>query len=197
MTYTETGLELIAGAVVSGTKVCFNRIVLTADASRSAGAYVYDLKVASVTRKDATSVELKAVTDNQGFKGDYYFNQIDVFAAAADGREVLFCFERSEASPVYIPRYDGRKVVSEICVNIIVSSSETVQLVGAEGVYVLRSDFEEYMEQKSNFVVIAKGESMPEDRPPNTWYLKVTDSQSIAAAGTLKVSPLMGIKVIG
>lgn len=196
MTYTETGLALIVGAVASGTKIRFSKVVLTADASRSAGAYVYNLEVASVTCKDATSVELKAVTDNQNFKGDYYFNQIDVYAAAVDGREVLFCFERSEASPVYIPRYDGRKVQSEICVRIVVSSSETVQLAGDDGAYVLRSDLEKRMEQKSNLVVIAEGESIPESGPVNTWYLKVTDRQSLATAETLKVSPLMGIKVV-
>lgn len=196
MTYTETGLALIAGAVASGKKIKFNKVVLTADASRSAGAYVYELGVASVICKDAASVELKAVTDNRGFKGDYYFNQIDVYAAAADGQEVLFCFERSEASPVYIPRYDGRKVQSEICVRIIVSSSEAVQLAGGDGAYVLQSDFEDRMAQKSNLVVVAEGESIPESGPVNTWYLKVTDRQSIATAETLKVSPLMGIKVV-
>lgn len=53
-------------------------------------------------------------------------------------------------------------------------------------------------EDKINLVVIPDGEDIPvAERKANTWYLKVTDQQTISSGDeTITVSPNMGIKVL-
>lgn len=147
MTYTETGIALLAAAIETGEKIQFTRVDLIADPDRSAGELTHQADIALVTKKGDTTIIIKAVTDNFNFTGDYYFNQVNVYASGADGQDILFCFQRSVTCPVYIPKYDGRPVQNEISVYITVASTDAVSIVN-DGVYVLQSDFEERMLQK-------------------------------------------------
>lgn len=155
MTYTETGLALMAAAIEAGTQIQFKRVELIADPERSAGELVHETDIASVKKKDSTTIIVKAVTDNYNFTGDYYFNKINVYVCGADDQEILFCFQKSTTCPFYIPQYDGRPVQNEISIYITVASTDAVSIVN-DGVYVLQTDFEERMLQKIDVAAIVQ-----------------------------------------
>lgn len=195
MTYTETGLALLASSAASGSKILFTRIELMADPERSPGELTYPAEIESVTIRGSTSVLLKAYLDNTGFEEDYYFNSIKVYAENETGNEVLFCFQKSETCPFYIPKDEGgRPVLTEISINVTVTSTELIR-IEFDGKYVLQTDFEKRMDMKSHIVVATAGQ-MPEKREPNTFYLKVTERQTIGSADNLKVSPNMGLCIL-
>lgn len=194
MTYTETGQSLIVSAITLGEQIRFSRVVLIADPERSGAELEYQMDIATVDKRDSKTIVIKAITDNYDFTSDYYFNQINVYASGEDGEELLFCFQKSVTCPFYIPKYDGRPVKNEISIYIAVSTTDVID-VSNDGVYVLRTEFTEQMRNKSNIVVVMPEETMPE-RKTNTWYLKVTDKQAIAASDNIKVSPSMAIKLV-
>lgn len=155
MTYTETGLALMAAAIEAGTQIQFKRVELIADPERSAGELVHETDIASVKKKDSTTIIVKAVTDNYNFTGDYYFNKVNVYACGADDEEILFCFQKSTTCPIYIPQYDGRPVQNEISIYITVASTDAISIAN-DGVYVLQTDFEERMLQKIDVAAIVQ-----------------------------------------
>ena len=155
MTYTETGLSLIADAVASGKQVKITRIELIADPERSEGELTHNAEIASVEKYNNTTIDIKAVTDNYNFKKDYFFNRVNVYATGADGQEVLFCFQHTKTCPIYIPAYDGRTIQNEIKIRLNVTSADVVDIVN-DGVYVLRTDFEKELAKKINIADIVQ-----------------------------------------
>ncbi len=155
MTYTETGLSLIADAVASGKQVKITRIELIADPERSEGELTHNAEIASVEKYNNTTIDIKVVTDNYNFKKDYFFNRVNVYATGADGQEVLFCFQHTKTCPIYIPAYDGRTIQNEIKIRLNVTSADVVDIVN-DGVYVLRTDFEKELAKKINIADIVQ-----------------------------------------
>lgn len=192
MTYTEDGIGLINDAVASGTKVNISKVRLIADPERSDGPLTYDITSMAVEKKDDRTLVIKIAIDNHDFAGDYYFGEIYVYAVDRDGTELLFCFERTGTCPVYIPQFDGRPVKSEIDIYLTVANADAIEI--QDGIYVLQADFEERMKNTCNIQVIQKDEEVI--RSKNTWYLRVTGSQMVTEANNLKVSPLMGIRIV-
>lgn len=193
MTYTESGLALMAAAVTDGIQIRFVRIELIADPERSQGTLKHEADIESVSRRDSTTILIKAVTDNYGFTKDYYFNQINVYAAGGDGAEVLFCFQKSTTCPFYIPQYDGRPVQNEIRIHITMAAAETVHLSN-EGMYVLQSDFEDLKQtvlEKARIIIT--NETPMSRRIENVMYLRVTGRKKLNSGNGLRVSTNMGI----
>lgn len=197
MTYTENGLALVTEAIRTGVQIRFKKVELIADPQRSGGDLKHEAAVEAVTKKDNTTILIKATTDNYGFEKDYYFNQINIYADGNDGREILFCFQKSATCPFYIPQFDGSPVQNEISIYITLASSDVVYLSN-DGLYVLRSDFEKLESTvfgKAKIVVIKEDVPVAQ-REKNTFYLKVTDKQSVGVNESIKVSPNMAIKVV-
>ena len=194
MTYTEAGIQLMNEAMVQDTKIRIKKIQLVADPVRSASELTYDIESISV-EKQTDCVVAKAVTDNNNFKDDYYFNGIYVYVENLSGKEILFCYQKTENCPVYIPKFDGRPVKSEISVFMKLSNTDNIEI--QDGIYVLQTDFEKRMKETCNIKVISENETVKSDGK-NTWYLRVTKKQPIQSgiSKTLKVSPYMGIKVV-
>lgn len=155
MTYTEGGLALMAAAIAGGTQIQFSNVELIADPERSAGSLIHSADIASVSKKDGTTILIKAVTDNFEFTDDYYFNQINVYAKDAADQDILFCFQKSVTCPFYMPKFDGRPVQNEISIYITVTSADAVDIKN-DGVYVLQTEFEERMLKKINVTDIVQ-----------------------------------------
>ena len=142
LNYTENGNALITDAIANGYKIKFTKIELVADPERSGGELTHTIDIVSASKIDNTTILLKTATDNYGFEHEYYFNLINVYASGQTEEEVLFCYQKSTTCPVYIPVYDGRPIQNEISIYIVVASVDAVNLQ-LDGVYVLRSDFED------------------------------------------------------
>ncbi|WP_283681206.1 hypothetical protein [Parablautia sp. Marseille-Q6255] len=192
MNYTEKGNALIMDAIANGKQIRFTRIELVADTERSGGELTHTIDIVSVSEYDATTIQIRAVTDNYDFKQEYYFNLINVYASSSDGEEVLFCYQKSATCPVYIPVFDGRPIQNEISIYVVVVSVDAVNLQ-IDGVYVLKSEFDAQMRNKSNIVVVQKGEIVPESPPENTWFFVVSDKQDITESETIRASSNMGL----
>lgn len=192
MNYTERGNALIMDAIANGEQIRFTKIELVADPERSGGELTHTIDIVSVSKYDATRIQIRAVTDNYDFKQEYYFNLINVYASGKSGNEILFCYQKSETCPVYIPVFDGRPIQNEISIYVVVASVDAVNLQ-IDGVYVLKSEFDAQMRNKSNIVVIQKGEVVPESPPENTWFFVVSDKQSVTKPETIQASSNMGV----
>lgn len=192
MNYTEKGNALMMDAIAKGEQIRFTKIELVADPERSGGELTHAIDIVSAAKYDATTIQIRAVTDNYNFVQEYYFNLINVYASGENGNEVLFCYQKSVTCPVYIPVFDGRPIQNEISIYVVVASMEAVNLQ-IDGVYVLKSEFDAQMRNKSNIVVIKKGEMVPSSPPENTYFFIVSDKQSTTESETIRASSNMGV----
>lgn len=108
---------------------------------------------------------------------DYYFREIGVIAATSEG-DKLYVYDNCGDDAQYIVTTTGaEKTRKRIRLSLKISDVAEVTVVSPEILYVAYDDFERGLNNKVNIVVM-ETETPIAEREKNTWYLKVTNTQS-------------------
>ena len=146
---------------------------------------------------NGTILQVSSRFDNAEVSSEYLIQTIGLYAQLGDGEPILF--EVAQAiEPDKMPAHSN-VAPSGFVYNMQVVVQQASQLtvaVNPAGTATVQ-DILDLQNGKVNIVVIDEGEDIPvEQRAAHTWYLKVTDKQTISINDAIKVSPTMGLKII-
>lgn len=135
---------------------------------------------------------------NTGIVSGFIMTEIGLYAIDPDLGEILYAYVDLSDDPNHIlPAENGRSKTVQIKLHVIVGEVTELTATINPLSQITRDEFDRIVSRKVEIVVIAEGEDIPINaRQTNSWYLKVTDKQSIGVADTVKVSPNMGLKII-
>ena len=135
---------------------------------------------------------------NTGIESGFIMTEIGLYAIDPDLGEILYAYVDLSDDPHHIlPAENGRSKTVQIKLHVIVGEVTELKATINPLSQITRDEFDRIVSRKVEIVVIPEGEDIPvSERQANSWYLKVTDKQSIGIADTVKVSPNMGLKII-
>lgn len=143
ITITTEGNELLANAILEGEKINFDQFELVADTVKSPQEMCLRVDVTSVKAENENTIVVKSMVDNAGFKEDYYFGRVNLYAG-----ETLFAYD--DGCSILIPK-ESVKVINALEMRITVQST-AADLKIIYGSYVLQKDFDD-LQKKLNLLV--------------------------------------------
>lgn len=206
---TNKGLILITKLLAAGTTLEFTRVAV-GTGSIPSGYDPHNMTALAAYKMDGTISDYGVDPDHKdiafvtmqissiGIDIGFAITEAGVFARDPDEGEILYAYLDLSDDPQYI--YAEGEAISkfaEITLNVLIGEIQSVTAIISPNALVRKSEFEAAMEGKTNIVVIPEDEDIPVDeRKPHTWYLKVTDRQTISGGETITVSPNMGLKIL-
>lgn len=153
--------------------------------------------ISSLTVSEASTVRLRTVIDNNGISSGYYIREIGLFAIDPDAGEILYSVMRGVDGKLdYQPsesEFDKSTMTLDIFVRTV--SAETATIMTGSGAAASAEDLHELDLKKINVVLMTK-EIPINEREERTYYLRVTDHQTVNITDAIKVSPNMGLKIL-
>lgn len=143
ITVTTEGNELLTNAILAGKKITFDQIELVADTIKSPQEMCLRVDVTSVKAEDENTIAVKAMVDNAGFKEDYYFGRVNLYAG-----ETLFAYD--DGCSILIPK-ESVKVINALEMRITVQST-AADLKIIYGSYVLQKDFDDLQKKVTSMM---------------------------------------------
>lgn len=203
---TDSGQQLIADALSGGGTVTFTAIKTSShvypEGTNIAGLtelqdIVQTVSPSSVQVFNETMIQVSGRFDNSQVTQAYFIQTLGLYAKLGAEDELLFAVIQAD-TPDQMPAQSAvspSAFVFNIQTTVQQASSISVTVNPAGTVTV--EDLLNMGNQKVNIVVIPENEDIPvNDRDPHTWYLKVTDQQTISGSETITVSPNMGLKIL-
>lgn len=201
---TVYGEELEAKVRLGLTTIVFTKLAL------GNGEYAGDLRelktlvsekqrfaISSIIVSDESTVRLRTVIDNNGISAGYYLREIGVFAIDPDVGEILYSVIQGVDGKIdYQPsesEFDKATMTLDIFVKTV--SAETATIMTGSGAAASAEDLHELNMNKINVVLMTK-EIPINEREERTYYLRVTDHQTVNITDAIKVSPNMGLKIL-
>ena len=135
--------------------------------------------------------------DNSQISQAYLVQNLGIYAKLGNGEEVLFSVVQAD-TPDQMPAQSPVSPTALIfnIQSVVQQASQLTVTVNPAGTATVQ-DILDLQDGKVNIVVIPEDEDIPVDeRKPHTWYLKVTDRQTISGGETITVSPNMGLKIL-
>ena len=203
---TDSGQQLIADAISGGGTVTFTAIKTSShvypEGTNVAGLtdlqdIVQTISPSSVQVFSKTMIQVSGRFDNSQVTQAYFIQTLGLYAKLGTEDELLFAVIQAD-TPDQMPAQSAvspSAFVFNIQTTVQQASSISVTVNPAGTVTV--EDLQNMGDQKVNIVVIPENEDIPVNkRESNTWYLKVTDQQTISGSETITVSPNMGHKIL-
>lgn len=206
---TNKGLILITKLLAAGTTLEFTRVAV-GTGSIPSGYDPHNMTALAAYKMDGTISDYGVDPDHKdiafvtmqissiGIDIGFAITEAGVFARDPDEGEILYAYLDLADDPQYI--YAEGEAISkfaEITLNVLIGEIQSITAIISPNSLVRKSEFDAAMEGKSNIIVIPEDEDIPvEDREPKTWYLKVTDQQTVGGGDEIKVSPNMGLKIL-
>ena len=203
---TDSGQQLIADAISGGGTVTFTAIKTSShvypEGTNVAGLtdlqdIVQTISPSSVQVFSKTMIQVSGRFDNSQVTQAYFIQTLGLYAKLGTEDELLFAVIQAD-TPDQMPAQSAvspSAFVFNIQTTVRQASSISVTVNPAGTVTV--EDLQNMGDQKVNIVVIPENEDIPVNkRESNTWYLKVTDQQTISGGETITVSPNMGLKIL-
>ena len=203
---TDSGQQLIADALSGGGTVTFTAIKTSShvypEGTNIAGLtdlqdIVQTISPSSVQVFSKTMIQVSGRFDNSQVTQAYFIQTLGLYAKLGTEDELLFAVIQAD-TPDQMPAQSAvspSAFVFNIQTTVQQASSISVTVNPAGTVTV--EDLQNMGDQKVNIVVIPENEDIPVNkRESNTWYLKVTDQQTISGDETITVSPNMGLKIL-
>lgn len=203
---TDSGQQLIADAISGGGTVTFTAIKTSShvypEGTNVAGLtdlqdIVQTISPSSVQVFSKTMIQVSGRFDNSQVTQAYFIQTLGLYAKLGTEDELLFAVIQAD-TPDQMPAQSAvspSAFVFNIQTTVQQASSISVTVNPAGTVTV--EDLQNMGDQKVNIVVIPENEDIPVNkRESNTWYLKVTDQQTISGGETITVSPNMGLKIL-
>lgn len=203
---TDSGQQLIADAISGGGTVTFTAIKTSShvypEGTNIAGLtdlqdIVQTVSPSSVQVFSKTMIQVSGRFDNSQVTQAYFIQILGLYAKLGTEDELLFAVIQAD-TPDQMPAQSAvspSAFVFNIQTTVRQASSISVTVNPAGTVTV--EDLQNMGDQKVNIVVIPENEDIPVNkRESNTWYLKVTDQQTISGGETITVSPNMGLKIL-
>lgn len=203
---TDSGQQLIADALSGGGTVTFTAIKTSShvypEGTNIAGLtelqdIVQTVSPSSVQVFNETMIQVSGRFDNSQITQAYFIQTLGLYAKLEAEDEILFAVIQAD-TPDQMPAQSAvspSAFVFNIQTTVQQASSISVTVNPAGTVTV--EDLQNMGDQKVNIVVIPENEDIPVNkRESNTWYLKVTDQQTISGGETITVSPNMGLKIL-
>lgn len=203
---TDSGQQLIADALSGGGTVTFTAIKTSShvypEGTNIAGLtdlqdIVQTISPSSVQVFNETMIQVSGRFDNSQVTQAYFIQTLGLYAKLGTEDELLFAVIQAD-TPDQMPVQSAvspSAFVFNIQTTVQQANSISVTVNPAGTVTV--EDLQNMGDQKVNIVVIPENEDIPVNkRESNTWYLKVTDQQTISGGETITVSPNMGLKIL-
>lgn len=203
---TDSGQQLIADAISGGGTVTFTAIKTSShvypEGTNVAGLtdlqdIVQTISPSSVQVFNETMIQVSGRFDNSQVTQAYFIQTLGLYAKLGTEDELLFAVIQAD-TPDQMPVQSAvspSAFVFNIQTTVQQANSISVTVNPAGTVTV--EDLQNMGDQKVNIVVIPENEDIPVNkRESNTWYLKVTDQQTISGGETITVSPNMGLKIL-
>lgn len=203
---TDSGQQLIADAISGGGTVTFTAIKTSShvypEGTNVAGLtdlqdIVQTISPSSVQVFSKTMIQVSGRFDNSQVTQAYFIQTLGLYAKLGTEDELLFAVIQAD-TPDQMPVQSAvspSAFVFNIQTTVQQANSISVTVNPAGTVTV--EDLQNMGDQKVNIVVIPENEDIPVNkRESNTWYLKVTDQQTISGGETITVSPNMGLKIL-
>ena len=203
---TDSGQQLIADAISGGGTVTFTAIKTSShvypEGTNVAGLtdlqdIVQTISPSSVQVFSKTMIQVSGRFDNSQVTQAYFIQILGLYAKLGTEDELLFAVIQAD-TPDQMPAQSAvspSAFVFNIQTTVQQASSISVTVNPAGTVTV--EDLQNMGDQKVNIVVIPENEDIPVNkRESNTWYLKVTDQQTISGGETITVCPNMGLKIL-
>lgn len=207
---TQAGIALLQKTQMQSIKLTFTKIAVgsgeyeeeeSLDNVTALKNKIQEFPISSKEIVDFQTILLKSVISNAELDEAYYIREIGVYANDPDNGEILYSLAVAYPGKAdYFPAYDGMAPVTVgIDTYQTVSDSGNVIIQAGSGAYAAAEDLEKLEQRVSGKTVniVVMDEDIPIiDREARTFYLKVTDRQSIGFSESIKVSPNMGIKIV-
>lgn len=203
---TDSGQQLIADAISGSGTVTFTAIKTSShvypEGTNVAGLtdlqdIVQTISPSSVQVFNETMIQVSGRFDNSQVTQAYFIQTLGLYAKLGTEDELLFAVIQAD-TPDQMPVQSAvspSAFVFNIQTTVQQANSISVTVNPAGTVTV--EDLQNMGDQKVNIVVIPENEDIPVNkRESNTWYLKVTDQQTISGGETITVSPNMGLKIL-
>lgn len=207
---TQAGIALLQKTQMQSIKLTFTKIAVgsgeyeeeeSLDNVTALKNKIQEFPISSKEIVDFQTILLKSVISNNELDEAYYIREIGVYANDPDNGEILYSLAVAYPGKAdYFPAYDGMAPVTiGIDTYQTVSDSGNVIIQAGSGAYAAAEDLEKLEQRVSSKTVniVVMDEDIPIiNREARTFYLKVTDRQSIGFSESIKVSPNMGIKIV-
>lgn len=135
---------------------------------------------------------------NSGIENGFIMTEIGLYANDPDLGEILYAYINLSNDPNHImPAENGRSKTVQIKLHIIVGEVKEIIATINPLAQVTREVLRKELAKKVEIIVINQNEDISiKDRNPNSWYLKVTDMQTVVTTDGIKVGPNMGLKLM-
>lgn len=203
---TNKGLALITKLMAAQTTLSFSRVAV-GTGSVPSGYDAQNMTELNTYKMDAT-IESYGLSSEQSdvayivaqissinVLAGFAITEAGIFAMDPDVGEILYAYLDLTKDPQYIyASTDAISKFAEITFNVLVGSVTSVTAIVSPGALAKKAD----LEKKAEITVIKQNEDIPvKDRVTNTWYLKITDTQTATSMEGIKVRPNMGLKIMG
>ena len=203
---TDSGQQLIADAISGGGTVTFTAIKTSShvypEGTNIAGLtdlqdIVQTVSPSSVQVFSKTMIQVSGRFDNSQVTQAYFIQILGLYAKLGTEDELLFAVIQAD-TPDQMPAQSAVSPSAFVFnVQTTVQQANSISVTVNPAGTVTVEDLQNMGDQKVNIVVIPENEDIPVNkRESNTWYLKVTDQQTISGGETITVSPNMGLKIL-